>query len=116
LKSPAARLFAPRSLPTRWAIVIGSHFRLEQAASIFHNPDTIRLAVTTFHRLDNFFHRCRIVPIARKYLIPQRHSALAYNKPDANLPAVRAMVSAITPLCKKIAVRLTLEIRAGYIV
>ncbi|MFH1614273.1 MAG: hypothetical protein ABIG61_04210 [Planctomycetota bacterium] len=35
------------------------------------------------------------MPVARKYFIPQRHSAFTYHKSDADLLTVRTMITAI---------------------
>jgi len=56
------------------------------------------------------------MPIARKYFVAQWHPATAHHQGDVDLFAVRTMVAGIPALGLRVALRLSFEIGAGYVV
>ena len=59
---------------------------------------TLRPTVFLLHRLDDLFHRRRVVAVSGEDLVAQRNAVFGHHQADADLQTVRATVARVAAL------------------
>ena len=62
-----------------------------------HHPDAVGAAVLLLHRLDDLFHRGRVVAVAGEHLVTQGNPVGGDHQADADLQAIGAAVARVAP-------------------